>query len=76
VSRSLMVSSSLALRSSNSMNYRSVVIFGRARWLRDDKEKFVALRALANTCFQAGGTTCVRPVRPSCGRHTCLPSHC
>jgi len=33
----------------HSMNYRSVVIFGRARWLRDDKEKFVALRALAET---------------------------
>lgn len=31
----------------HSMNYRSVVIFGQARWLRDDAEKLAALRAIS-----------------------------
>lgn len=31
----------------HSMNYRSVVLFGRARWLRDEREKLAALRAMS-----------------------------
>lgn len=31
----------------HSMNYRSVVIFGRARWIRDEDEKLAALRAIS-----------------------------
>lgn len=31
----------------HSMNYRSVVVFGQARWIRDQDEKLAAVRALS-----------------------------
>jgi nitroimidazol reductase NimA-like FMN-containing flavoprotein (pyridoxamine 5'-phosphate oxidase superfamily) len=31
----------------HSMNYRSVVVFGQARWIRDEDEKLAALRAIS-----------------------------
>ncbi|GAB3421339.1 pyridoxamine 5'-phosphate oxidase family protein [Flindersiella endophytica] len=31
----------------HSMNYRSVVLFGRPRWLRDESEKLAALQAIS-----------------------------
>jgi uncharacterized protein len=32
----------------HSMNYRSVVVFGQARWIRDEAEKVAALRAISD----------------------------
>jgi uncharacterized protein len=32
----------------HSMNYRSVVVFGQARWVRDPEEKVAALRAISD----------------------------
>lgn len=52
----------------HSMNYRSVVVFGRARWLRDSDEKLAALEAISEHLLPGRWADVRKPARSELNR--------